>query len=68
MTKIGPSLMYAVAVASDGLHYTNVDTKFAYSRLMERHGDRIIGYYNSRVDRDTLLMDVLEEAHEIGLI
>jgi len=68
MAKRGASTVFAVAVADDGMHIASVDAKFGYERFLHNYADRVVGYYNSRVDSDTLLMDVLEEAHEIGLI
>lgn len=61
-------LTYAVAVAPDGVHCANVDTKFGLARLMQSHGDHIIGYYNGRIDRDDMLSDVIAAAESIGLI
>lgn len=68
MRKRGPSTVFAVAVSEGGMHYADVDAKHGYQRLIHNHGDKVIGYYNARVERHELQMDVLDAAHEIGLV
>jgi len=67
MRILGATRTFAVFMADDGVRWSDVERP-RYPSMVERFGHRLVGYYNARVDREALLVDVLHEARAAGIL